>query len=324
MDRDIVISIKTVLFTLALFFGVYVVYRLGPIFAIILVSTLLVMALEPAVQFFMNKVLMNRPVPRSLAVSATFILFLLALAFVVTSVVPPVVNQIRNLFGVISTGISKLSGFDISPFVPKISDVSGGVISVTVSFFSNIFTVLSVLVITLYMSLDWINLKMHLISLFPQYLKAEVEEVVQGIEASIGHWIKGQIFLMIVIGVTTFFGLLVLDVDYPLALAMMSGLLEIVPVLGPVVSGALASLVAFTSSPIKGLAVIGFFVLLQQMENSLLVPKVMQKVSGFSPLVIIFALLIGSTFFGVVGALIAIPVTMIIVIIVKHLLGRAA
>ncbi|MBI2620719.1 AI-2E family transporter [candidate division WWE3 bacterium] len=324
MDRDIVISIKTVLFTLALFFGVYVVYRLGPIFAIILVSTLLVMALEPAVQFFMNKVLMNRPVPRSLAVSATFILFLLALAFVVTSVVPPVVNQIRNLFGVISTGISKLSGFDISPFVPKISDVSGGVISVTVSFFSNIFTVLSVLVITLYMSLDWVNLKMHLISLFPQYLKAEVEEVVQGIEASIGHWIKGQIFLMIVIGVTTFFGLLVLDVDYPLALAMMSGLLEIVPVLGPVVSGALASLVAFTSSPIKGLAVIGFFVLLQQMENSLLVPKVMQKVSGFSPLVIIFALLIGSTFFGVVGALIAIPVTMIIVIIVKHLLGRAA
>ncbi len=85
-------------------------------------------------------------------------------------------------------------------------------------------------------------------------------------------------------------------------------------------SGALAGVIGFSDSPVKGLAVLVLFFIIQQSENNLLVPKVMQRVSGFSPLVILIALLIGSEFFGIVGAILSVPVTMISVIVVKKIL----
>ncbi|KKU31544.1 MAG: hypothetical protein UX44_C0005G0022 [candidate division WWE3 bacterium GW2011_GWA1_46_21] len=327
MNRDIVVSIKTVIFTLALFLGVYVVYRLGPILALILISIILVMALEPAVDFFMKMTIMNRPVPRGIAVTVTFLLFLAAVVFIFTSVAPPVIVQARNLIKSLSTGFAqfpfsqKLISF--SDLLPNITDVSGNVINITLSFFSNIFTVLSVLVITLYMSMDWMNIKSRFVSFFPASAKSDAEDILYEVEVNIGHWVKGQLLLMFVIGIFSFLGFVILDVDYPLALALFAGLLEIVPVLGPIVAGVLAAVVGFTVSPIKGLAVIGFSILLQQLENNFLVPKIMQKVSGFSPLVIMIALLVGSNFFGVIGALVAVPVTMILAIILKYVLQRS-
>ena len=148
--------------------------------------------------------------------------------------------------------------------------------------------------------------------------------VVEEVETNVGHWVKGQLVLMLVIGVLSFFGLWALGVDYPLALALIAGLLEAVPILGPVISAVLASVIGFSQDPIIGLAVLGFFTILQQLENNILVPKIMQRVSGFSPLVILIALIVGSNFFGVMGAIVAIPITMILVIVVKSVLRHTS
>ena len=170
------------------------------------------------------------------------------------------------------------------------------------------------------MSLDWENIKRRFYSLFTGKTKDEMESLIEEVEANIGHWVKGQLSLMIVVGIASFLGLMLLGVNYPLALGLVAGLFEIVPVLGPVLTAVLAAAVGFAESPIKGFAAVGLFILIQQLENNFLVPKVMQKVSGFSPLVILLALLIGSNFFGIVGAVIAIPITMVLVVIVKHFL----
>ena len=90
--------------------------------------------------------------------------------------------------------------------------------------------------------------------------------------------------------------------------------------LGPVFSAILAGVIAFADSPIKALGVVVLFTLIQQLENNLLVPKVMQRVSRFSPLVILLALLVGGHFFGIVGAIIAVPITMILSILLKRML----
>jgi len=129
---------------------------------------------------------------------------------------------------------------------------------------------------------------------------------------------------MVAVGVMCFFGLVVLGVDYPLALGLISGVLEIIPLFGPFLSAILAAIVGFTISPVKGLAIIGLYILVQQLENDFLVPKIMHKVSGFSSLTVLVAILIGGRFFGIVGAMLTVPITMIGWIIVRKILEYSA
>src|SRR3990167_8957309 len=294
MNKDIVISIKTVVATALMFFGVYLLIRLGPLLLSVVISLLVVLALEPGVKFFKRTKFMNKPVPRSLAVGVTFLVTVVVIILILTVGLPPVVSQSQKLLVNLSGLVTKIPFLQqkesvLKELIPQISSLSGNVLTVTFSFFSG-------------------------------KTKDEMEKLVEEVEGNIGHWVKGQLLLMIVIGVSTFLGLLILGVNYPLAIGLVAGLFEIVPVLGPVVTAVLAATVGFAESPVKGFAVIGLFVLIQQLENNFLVPKVMQKVSGFSPLVILLALLIGSNFFGIVGAVIAIPITMVLVVIVKHFL----
>jgi len=104
-----------------------------------------------------------------------------------------------------------------------------------------------------------------------------------------------------------------------LALGLISGLLEIVPMVGPIISAVFAAIIALASNPIKAVGVVVLYIIVQQLENNVLVPKVMQKVSGFSPLVILTALLVGGEFFGVAGAVMAVPATMTLGIIIKKI-----
>ena len=323
LDKEIVISIKTVLVAFLFAVGLYVIYKLGPIFGILLVSTLLVLALEPAVKAFMKITFMNKPLTRGIAVLCTYLIFVAVLIVVFTVGIPPVINQAQKLVVYLSNISMELGGLSgmLQDLLPKFSDVSTQFFTVTYSVFSHVFTFLSILVLAIYMSLDWENLKERFVSLFSGKTEKMVAKIIEEVEVTIGHWIKGQLTLMLAVGTLSFLGLLIVGVNYPLPLALLAGLLEIVPMLGPLVSAMFATIIGFAMSPVKGFIALTVFFLVQQFENSFLVPKVMQKVSGFSPLVVLLAILIGGNFFGIVGGLLAIPVMMIGFIIGKRVLG---
>jgi predicted PurR-regulated permease PerM len=323
MDRQIVITIKTVLIALLMVLAGYVIYRLGPVFAILLVSGLLVLSLEPLVRFFMGFKLFNKPISRGFAVLLTYATFIIVVALIFTVGLPPVLVQAQRLLANLPVVIAALTGQEIVgiiDFLPQLADVPRQVFDVLTVGLSTLATIFSVFILSIYMSLDWENIKTRFLSLFSGSTKEEMSNIVHEVETNIGHWVKGEITLMTVIGIASFIGLSILGIEYALALALIAGLLEIVPILGPVISAILAAVVGFSDSPIKGLAVLGLFILIQQLENSLLVPKIMQRVSGFSPLVILIALLIGNNFFGLVGALIAVPTTMVGAVIVRSVL----
>jgi predicted PurR-regulated permease PerM len=126
---------------------------------------------------------------------------------------------------------------------------------------------------------------------------------------------------MLVVGLLSYIGLVILDVDYPLALGIISGLFEVVPMIGPIMSAIVASFVALSISPASSFGVIVLFIVIQQFENNLLVPKIMQKVSGFSPIVIILALMIGGQLFGILGAILAAPSAMVLAVLIKRYLN---
>ena len=326
MDKQVIISYKTVLLTLGTLIALYVLYRLGPIIFLILVALLLVISIESAVKFFESKKLFNRPMGRGVGVIISYSILFIVAIFIFTVGLPPVISEAGSLLTSISIQLDLLGkalGVDIfSNLLPQVTSLSKDFVNVTLSFFSNALAVITMIILSIYMSLDWINIKRKFVEIFPKEYKIDAEEVVTEIEVSIGHWIKGQIILMVVIGVMTFVGLLFLGVPHILALSLIAGVLEAVPMIGPLLTAIIASIVAFADDPIKGVLVVILFALIQQLENNLIVPKIMQKVSGFSPLIIIIALMIGSSFFGIVGALLAVPVMMIFMIIAKRVLRR--
>ena len=327
MDKDIVISLKTVIYTALFALAGYIVYKLFPIIALVFMSTLIVIVLEPAVLYLTKTKIFGRYLPRSAAVGVTYVFTVFALIVTLTIGLPPVVLQAQKLL--------VLAGFDFSKDYFQLLDTIFGDISqlssvvnrgslssvfnAVGSVFSNLFTIISLLAISVFMSLDWINLKRRIFEFIPSHHRDEVKDAVKEIETSIGNWASGQLLLMLIVGGMSTVGLFLLGVDYALALGLLSGLFEIVPFIGPIASAIFAFIVAYTISPWHGLAVVILFLIIQQLENNLLVPKVMQKVSGFSPLVILIAVLAGGKVFGIIGAVVAIPIFMILVIIAKHL-----
>lgn len=325
MDKNLVISVKTILIFFLMLFAAYIMYRLGSVISTLLICTVLVISMERPIKFFMSKTLLNNPMPRGTAVIITYLILLSILVLIVTLGLPPVINQSQKLLMVFSSiaediKIGTKTETSVASLIPQLSNISENIFNVTRSFLSNLTTLFSILIISVYMSLDWVNIKKRFISLFSGKLKKEVAETLEEIETSLGSWVKGELILMTIVGTMGYVGLLLLQVQYPLALGLVSGVLEAVPIIGPVISTVIATIIAFSDSPVKGLAVLALFILIQQLENNLIVPKVMQKVSGFSPIIILLALLIGSNLFGVPGAVLAVPFTMVSVVIVKRII----
>jgi predicted PurR-regulated permease PerM len=286
---------------------------------------LLVISVEPIIKKFMNITFLNKPISRAMAAILTYLMLIIFVSVILTAWFPVVLVQSQKLLVYVSGLLGKLNlpetiNLSLSEFLPQISKISGGFVEAVTSSIKVFFSVFSIIIISIYMSSDWENIKVRFAELFSDRVAENVLGGMDEIEVEIAHWVKGQLILMLAVGLMSYVGLVLLDVDYPLALALFSGLLEVVPMIGPLIAGVFVGIIGFLDVPIKGLGIVAVYIVIQQLENNILVPKVMQKVSGFSPLIILIALLIASEFFGVVGAVLAVPATMVGTIVLRRVL----
>lgn len=129
-------------------------------------------------------------------------------------------------------------------------------------------------------------------------------------QRKIGYWLQGQILLGVIMGVLVYLTLTIIGIPHALLLGVLAAVLEIIPVFGPIMAAVPAVLLAFADAGLgKGLLVIGLYTILQQFENQLFYPLVVKKIVGISPIVVILALIIGAKFAGLLGALIAVPLS---------------
>ena len=128
------------------------------------------------------------------------------------------------------------------------------------------------------------------------------------IGGGMGYWLQGQFILMLIVFLIDYIGLLIIGVPYALILALIAGLLEIVPYIGPIISAVLAFAITFLHDPVTGFVVLALFALVQQLEGYVIAPLVMKKAVGLNPVVVILALMIGAKLAGVTGIIIAVPV----------------
>jgi predicted PurR-regulated permease PerM len=328
MDKDIVVSLKTIVQAIFIGIGLYLVYRLGRILGLIFISLLIAISVEHTIKYLSQREVFKRTLGRPISVLITYLSVFLLGALIVTIGSGPVIAQSQKLIQTLLnnqelfTFGNKLE-FSLSEIVQSFLATSGGVFNATRSIFNNVAAIGSVFITAIYMSLDWENIKSKFVLLFKEENREQVERVIVDVENNTGVWLKGQLFLMFVIGLLSYIGLKIVGVQFALALAIISGTLEIIPILGPIISAVVAGLVAVVDSPVKALLIVGVFSLIQNLEGNLLVPKVMGKVSGMSPLIILISLWIGSSLFGIIGAIVAVPVLMIATVIVRSLLeGR--
>jgi len=162
------------------------------------------------------------------------------------------------------------------------------------------------------------------VRLFPRPERARVREACRSVSAKVSAWLGGQLLLAGTIGVTAALGLYLIGVPYFYVLALIAAVGELIPIVGPVLSAIPAVLVAFTVSPGQALIVIVFFLLQQQLENHILVPKIMARQVGLSAVFIIIALLLGASLLGIVGAILAVPTAAILQVLFHEVWSDSA
>ena len=181
-----------------------------------------------------------------------------------------------------------------------------------------IFTGIVILVLTLYWTLDGPRIIKSFLLLVPQDQRERMGELVAAMEAKLGFYMAGQAVLCLVISIMALIAYALIGLPNALVLALIAGVMEAVPMLGPFLGAIPAGLVALSIAPEKLLWVILASTIIQQLENSLLVPRIMKKTVGVNPFVTLLALFAFGSLFGVVGALMAIPMAAIIQLVLNH------
>lgn len=320
MIRKIDISHKTIIFITMFILGIWLVYLILDLLLILFVAVILMSAFSPLVKF-----LAKFRVPKALAIAITYIIIIAVASGLLAIVLPPLFEETSRLFLTLPPHFEQLfniAAIDKSVLQSQLSSLSKNVFSITLSVFDNLLTVIFLLVLTFYLTLERDSLEEKIAGLFVGR-EERYKKLMLQIEDKLGSWFRGQLFLSFVIGVLSYIGLTILGIPYALPLAVVAGILEVVPVIGPIISAIPSVLLALTISPLLAIGVAAMYFVIQQLENNLIVPQVMQRAVGLNPLVVILAIAVGSRLLGFAGALLAVPIAVVLQIIVTEVIeGR--
>jgi predicted PurR-regulated permease PerM len=314
------ISHKTIVFTVFFLIGIYALFLIRNVLILWFISFILMTALNPAV----NK-LERIKLPRGFAIFIIFILVGVVIGLILSSIIPPLIEQTTTLAKNLAVSLpeSELFQFDANFFASQIELISKNavnVLKIAVGAFSNLLTLFTLIVFTFYLLLERKKLSQYLKLAFgdgDQEKKAE--ELIDAIEVKLGGWVRGELVLMLIVGLLSYLGLVLLHIPYALPLALLAGLLELIPNIGPTISAIPAIIVASTISLPVALGVLALYLAVQQLENNIIVPMVMRKSVGINPLVTLMSLMIGLTLGGVAGAILAVPTFITAQIIIVHI-----
>ena len=244
-------------------------------------------------------------------------------------IIPPIVEEIKQLAVVLpdyyetitrqifktTTGISPDYAKDAQNMLlnlgDKIKEFTSGIFNIASAVFGSAVSFVAISVISFYLSIQKKGVEDFLRLIIPQDQEEYVIDVWTRVEKKLGRWLQGQIILALIMGVMVFVGLTLIGVPYALLLGVIAGLLEIVPIAGPILSALVGVSMAVLISPFLALLTLIFYIIVQQVENHILVPILMKKATGLNPVVVIVALLAGAKLGGVLGMLISVPLATI-------------
>ena len=276
----------------------------------------------------------RRRLPRPVAILliyATVIGIIVGIGF---AVLPPLIEQSQAFWRELPDRIDSIqarlvSWGLISPdtsykdLLQRAPGGSGNAVNIVLGtlwgFVGGLFGLVTILLLTFYLLVESQSIFNFFVRLFPRHRRQTVSGLSALVTNKVSAWLGGQVFLGFIIGATTAIGLGLMGVPYFFVLALIAGIGEMIPMVGPLLSAIPAVAVAFTVSPGLALGVAIFFLVQQQLENAVLVPKLMGETVGLSAVTVILSLLIGGELLGFVGALLAVPTAAIVQVLFEEL-----
>lgn len=319
MPQTIEISRRTVTFILLVLLGFWLVTRIVDILFMVFVSLILTSAVNP----FVDK-LQRLRFPRWVSVTIVYLAIWGVMAALVAIVIPALVDQSTRLIGILPSSLNSIQYFNShqAEINTEIFNRLGGLPETLVGFtftvFGNLFNVFTTLIITFYLLLERDHLKKYLGLILKGRDTVKMVAIITQVESRLGQWVRGQLVLMLSVGLLTYVGLFILGVDIALPLAVLAGVLEIVPAIGPILSVIPTVIITLSMGPLITLAAISLYVLVQLFENHIMIPSVMRHTVGINPIVAILSLLIGFRLAGGSGAVLAIPIILVAQVIASE------
>ena len=317
MTQKLDISTSTIFRFVLIILGLVFLYLVRDVLLMVFIALIIAAAIDGPVDW-----LAERRVRRTLGAAIIYFIIAALFAAFVYWALPSLAGQLKSL-AALSPGYLNDLVADVSIFHQKLGadyaqklltnlseqlyGATGNIFGTAVNIFGGLFSAVVIIVISFYLVVQDKGIKMFLSSITPAEHRPYAVNLAERIQTKLGRWLRGQLIIMLIIAAMVFLGLFFLKVEFALMLALLAGLLEIIPYIGPVLAGLIAVSLAFLQSPFLGLLALVLFVAVHQIESYILIPQIMKRVVGLNPLVVIISMIIGAKLYGVLGVAVAVP-----------------
>lgn len=336
-NQNINISTNTILRVIFILLLLVFLYLIKDIIIIFIFALIIASAAAPIVNA-MEKI----KIPRVIGALVVYVVVLGILVFLFSLVIPPIAKDVSHLSSNLPEYVEKLSTkfqsfrehfskyqqiFDrlakyLNNLKEYLQDSTPKLFSRAMGVFGGVFSFVLILIISFYISVQKKGIQRVLTAIIPLHYRDYILDLWERAQKKLGRWLQGQLFLGLIVGSMVYIGLYFLNVKFALILAVMAGVLEIFPYIGPVLAGIPAVLIGFLQDPILGLWVLILYVAIQQIENHLILPLVIGRVVGLNPIAVILALLIGGKLGGLPGMILSVPLAAVFAEFLRDLIKK--
>jgi predicted PurR-regulated permease PerM len=299
----------------------YVVYLIRDILVWFIFALVISVLLTPAVDF-----LQRRRIPRVVATIFIFISvfgILGVLIYLIAPIFIAEIQQFTTLFpqyfekfapSLKGLGLEAFESFEVFTlsFQEWLSQASRSILYAIASIFGGIFTTITIFTLAIFLSLEEKGIERAIRALFPKRQEEEALNIWKSCQLKVSGWFGARILACLFVGIMSYIALRLFKIDYPFILALFAGIADIVPIIGPIVAGMVIVLIAALNSPGIAILILVVFIIIQQIEGNILTPLLSKRFIGLPPALVLIALIIGGNFWGILGAILAIPLAGII------------
>ena len=332
MDIKSSLTPKNICFTLLVLFIIFLIVKMTDIALLLFCSYVISSAINP----FVDK--LSEKMPRGVATTLMIVIILLVTLGVLTPIVIMSVSEISDFMNHLPQQIEKLQNFilnfkiagqgiaqylNIDTLLNNSSTIAKEVINksinVTVGFVGLLTVLVTIGIIVYFLSNDREEIKKFCLKLFPYNLRPRASQVIDDLETKVGGYVTAQLLSISIVGIVVALVLLVMKVEYAVFLGFISAILDLIPVVGPIVAGILILLIAFPKGWIVCTIAIFSLLLGQFLENNWAKPYFFSKYMDLHPLVVIFSFVVAAKFLGVIGVLIAPAIAAVVVTLFEEI-----
>jgi len=325
------ISWEMILKMAVAFFGFYILYLIRDILIWVIFGLIISVLFNPAIDFLHRKYF-----PRVLATIIVYVLLFGTIGFLIYAVAPLFVSEIQQFsqffpeyFEKISTplkglGIEAFENLEnfTKAFETGLTKASTNIFTAIGAIFGGLFSAITIFAIALFLSLEEKAIDKVIVVLSPKKYEAFALNLWERSQKKVSGWFGARILCCLFVGLTTFVACYVLNIKYAVSFGLLAGVLNIIPIIGPIITGvAIAVLIAATSWT-KALFFMIAFIVIQQIEGNILNPVLTKRFIGLSPVLVLVAVMAGAKLWGLMGALLAIPIAGILFEFLKDFLNK--